>query len=133
MTNDCREATMRSCFRNILIAIDGSKHAERALEEAVDLARQSNASLTALTAVPALAPWVFAGGYGALVPPISLEDVQEQGWHEHERMLDGMVRRVAPDLPVRKVVVQGSPAQAILAQAEMGGHESHRDGVARAR
>ena len=84
-------------FRNILIAIDGSKHAERALEEAVDLARQSNASLTALTAVPALAPWVFAGGYGALVPPISLEDVQEQGWHEHERMLDGMVRRVAPD------------------------------------
>jgi nucleotide-binding universal stress UspA family protein len=112
-----------SMFRSILIAVDGSPHAERALEEAVDLARHSKASLTVLTVVPDIAPWVFTGGYGGLVPPISLDDVHEQSRHQHERMLDDLVGRVAGDLPVRKVVVQGSPAQAILAQAEEGGHD----------
>ena len=110
-------------FRNILIAVDGSKHAERAFEEAVDLARQSNASLTAITAVSEIAPWVFVGGYGALVPPVSPDELQEQSAHEHERMLDAMVDRVASGLPVRKVVAHGSPAEAILTQVRDGGHD----------
>ena len=110
-------------FRNILIAVDGSRHAERALEEAVDLARQSNGLLTVMTVVPDIAPWVFVGGYGGLVPPVSLNELQEQNRREHERMLESEVNRVAPDLAVRKVVVQGAPAQAIVTQAQTGGHD----------
>jgi len=110
-------------FKNILIAVDGSKHAERALEEAVDLAAQSGASLTAIAAVPDIAPWVFVGGYGAISPPVSLDELNEQSRLEHEKMLVDMIDRVGGGHDIRKLVMQGSPAQAILAQMKEGGHD----------
>ena len=110
-------------FKNILVAIDGSKHAERALMEAVDLARHSGAALTALSAFPDIAPWVFVGGHGAIVPPESLDDLHEQSRREHSRMLDELVERLGTSVDVDKLVVQGPPAQAILEQARTGGHD----------
>ena len=107
-------------FKNILVAVDGSRHAERAFEEAVDLARSTGASLTAVTAFPDIAPWVFVGGYGALVPPESLQAVHEQSRREHTRMLDELIERAGGDFDVERVVVQGSPAEAILARAASG-------------
>jgi nucleotide-binding universal stress UspA family protein len=110
-------------FKNILIAVDGSKHAERAFEEAVDLAGQSGASLTAIAAFPNIAPWVYVGGYGAIVPPAGLEDLHEQSRREHSRMLDDLVERLGGGHEIQKIVVQGSPAEAILNQAREGGHD----------
>jgi nucleotide-binding universal stress UspA family protein len=110
-------------FKNILIALDGSEHSARALAEAVDLARLNNAKLTALAAVPDIAPWVFVGGYGGIVPPIGLDELNEQSRREHERMLDDLIERLGGGLEIENVVVQGSPAQAILDQAKDGGHD----------
>jgi nucleotide-binding universal stress UspA family protein len=110
-------------FTNILIAVDGSQHSERAVAEAVDLARATGASLTALAAFPDIAPWVYVGGYGAVLPPAGLDDVHAQSRREHERMLDELLGRLAADIEVEKVVVQGSPAAAILGQAEKGRHD----------
>ena len=110
-------------FTNILIAVDGSKHSKRAVAEAVDLATATGASLTALAAFPDIAPWVYVGGYGAVLPPAGLDDLHAQSRREHERMLDELLDRFAGDLDVEKIVVQGTPAAAILEQAKQGGHD----------
>ena len=89
-------------FKNILVAVDGSKHAERAFEESVDLARSTGASLTAVTTFPEIAPWVLVGGYGAIVPAESLEGVHEQSRREHTRMLDELIERAGGDLPSKR-------------------------------
>ncbi len=49
-------------FRNILVGVDGSPASDRALQRAVELARDGNARLTLLTAISR--PPAFAAGLG---------------------------------------------------------------------
>jgi nucleotide-binding universal stress UspA family protein len=109
-------------FRNLLVAIDGSEHATRALGEAVDLARATNASLTVMTSVPDISPWVLggAGGYAGAVDIQALEGDAER---EHTAMLDAAVDALPPDVPVTKVLGHGRPAEAIVEQVRHGGHD----------
>ncbi len=110
-------------FSNILVAIDGSEHSKRALAEAADLAKLSDASLTVMTAVPDASVWTLGGGYGGLVAPISLEDLNAQVRKEYEEMLTSAVASVPRGVPIEKVLAQGAAAPAILEQVEKGGHD----------
>src|SRR6266536_1845023 len=115
--------TQRAMFSNILVAIDGSEHSKRALAEAADLAKLSDASLTVMTAVPDASVWTLGGGYGGLVAPISLEDLNAQVRKEYEEMLTSAVASVPRGVPIEKVLAQGAAAPAILEQVEKGGHD----------
>ena len=51
-------------FRNILVAVDGSTHADEALAQAIDLAESEHTRLTLIAAVPGLPPAAYVGPSG---------------------------------------------------------------------
>lgn len=101
-------------FHRILVAIDGSEHAHRALREAIDLAKLSNAKLTVMT-VHQRPSTLLVGG--PVVPPVDMRGLDEALEREHEQLLESALEEVPQDVSVVKVLAQGSPASAILEQA----------------
>lgn len=101
-------------FHRVLVAIDGSTHARRALGEAIDLARLANAKLTVIS-VHQLPSALLAGG--PVVPPIDFGEIERAMRREHDQLLDAAVEQVPDDVSVVKVLAEGPPAPAILAQA----------------
>jgi nucleotide-binding universal stress UspA family protein len=110
-------------FSHILVAIDGSEHSRQALAEAADLAKVAGASLTVMTVVPDASVWTLGGGYGGLVAPISLEELNAQIRKEYEQMLAEAVASLPKGVPVEKVLAHGAAAPAILEQAGKWGHD----------
>lgn len=107
-------------FHNILVAVDGSEHAGRALEEAIDLARADNAKLTVLASVPDPSSWVVTGAYAGGVDFDRLRSDAEQ---EYASMLDDAVSKVPDNVSVTKVLIHGRPAENIVEQVRKGGHD----------
>lgn len=101
-------------FHRILVAIDGSEHAQRALGEAIDLAKLSNARLTVMTVQPKPATLLIGG---PVVPPVDLQALEEALRQEHDQLLDDAIGQVPDDVSVVKVHAQGQPATAIVEQA----------------
>lgn len=100
---------MSSVYRNILVAVDGSPDAEAALAHAAALARDQNARLTLLTAIPPLpATALLASG---AAPPRS----------EVVRHYAELLRKAADSLPgdisVTTLLIEGSPARALVQRA----------------
>jgi nucleotide-binding universal stress UspA family protein len=108
-------------FHRILVAIDGSKHAERALREAVDLAQRNSATLTVMSCVPDLSAWVAGGtGYGG---GIDFDSLAKQSEREYQQLLDNAVNALPHDLSVTKVLRYGRAAEEILGQLRAGEHD----------
>src|SRR6476469_9595175 len=106
---------MSSLYRNILVAVDGSPDAEAALTHAAALARDQNARLTLLTAIPPLpATALLASG---AAPPRS----------EVIRHYAETLRRATDSLPddvsVTTLLVEGTPARALIQRAESGDYD----------
>jgi nucleotide-binding universal stress UspA family protein len=107
----------RRMFRRLLVAFDGSLHAQRAFAEAIDLAQANAGRLTVMAVVPEPSAWVLSSGYEA---PVNLNDLGEQVECEYEAMLDAAVDTVADDLPITKVLTRGAAGPAIVAEARAG-------------
>ncbi|MGH3040170.1 MAG: universal stress protein [Gaiellaceae bacterium] len=104
-------------FHSILVAVDGSKSAERALLEAVELARAVGARLTLISvATPPRWP-VAAGPY---LVPLPSEDELERG---AEALLERLEELVPEDVPVCSVVRRGNVASAILDRVRDAEHD----------
>lgn len=100
-------------FRRILVPVDGSPHAERALREAIDLAKATDASLTVMTVVPELSSLVLSG---AGVTGSDVEPLMEENERQYSSVLDVALGAVPEGFPVDRVLAHGPAAPAIVGQ-----------------
>jgi nucleotide-binding universal stress UspA family protein len=101
-------------FRSILIAWDGSRHAKRALNEAIDIARAQGSRLTLLTVAAPVHVW--AGPYAPSVPEDELARAAEKIAEEGEALV--------PDgIAVSSRTAEGSPGPELLKRAEAANHD----------
>lgn len=108
-------------FRRLLVAIDSSAHAHRALAEAVELAQTNSGRLTVMTVAPEPSVWTLGGGtYGA---PINLSQLREQTERSYRLMLDAAVATVPESVPVTSVLKHGAAGPAIVDETEVGDHD----------
>jgi nucleotide-binding universal stress UspA family protein len=106
---------MSSVYRSILVAVDGSPDAEAALAHAASLARDQNARLTLLTAIPPLpATALLASG---AAPPRSevIRHYADTLRHATDSLPD--------DISVTTLLVEATPARALIQRAESGDYD----------
>jgi nucleotide-binding universal stress UspA family protein len=106
---------MSSVYRSILVAVDGSPDAEAALKHAASLARDQNARLTLLTAIPPLpATALLASG---AAPPRSevIRHYADTLRHATDSLPD--------DISVTTLLVEATPARALIQRAESGDYD----------
>jgi nucleotide-binding universal stress UspA family protein len=105
-------------FRSILVAIDGSPPAERALAHAIDLADCAHARLTVISCVCAPPPAAFIGGGAA-----AAGEAARAAEPETEAMLAEARERVPGHVSVSTVLSRGPARAAILREIERGNHD----------
>jgi len=105
-------------FRNILVAVDGSRHADRALAEAIDLATANHARLTILTAVPKIPAWTATP-----MAVATAQVVAEELEHETVELLERAVALVPADVPVIKILSHEPVRHALLHRLRGGEHD----------
>jgi nucleotide-binding universal stress UspA family protein len=105
-------------FRNILVAVDGSTHADEALAQAIDLADCEHARLTLIAGVPGLPPTASAGLSG---PAFAV--MQADARSSAEAVLRRARERVPDDLPVTTILTDEPIRPALIEQIKRGGHD----------
>jgi nucleotide-binding universal stress UspA family protein len=103
-------------FLNILAAIDGSLSAQRALEQAIDVARAMNSKLTLVTVAPPLSNYVTLAG-------VSSQTMS----NELTKWADGILSKAAEAFPddviAHRVQRSGHAGEEILKELEGGGYD----------
>jgi nucleotide-binding universal stress UspA family protein len=108
-------------FRRLLVAFDGSVHAQRALDEAIDIARAANGKLTVMTVAPVPSRlWAVGLGYGE---PLNLDDLDEKVERQYQRPLHAALQRVPADVPVSASLKRGAAGHALAAETRTGNHD----------
>jgi nucleotide-binding universal stress UspA family protein len=102
-------------FRNILVCVDGSDHSQRALAEAIDLARAGNGRITILTAVNQPPAWA-ASSVATSAAAITALDLEREAID----VMRQAVARVPRETPVTTLVSR-RPIRAALMKAVRSG------------
>ncbi len=105
-------------FHNILVSVDGSQHAERALSEAIDIAVSSGARLTILTAIPKSPTWMCASLAVPAPPPLDRELERES-----QQILRAAEQRVPESVPVTTILTRQPVRDALQARIVDANHD----------
>src|ERR1700685_1517002 len=104
-------------FHSILVAVDGSTHADQALTQAIDLAESEHTRLTLITAIADLSgvAYLMAGeATGRLIGETRAEA---------EEILRRARERVPDDLPVTTLLTDKPIRLALIRQIKDGCHD----------
>jgi nucleotide-binding universal stress UspA family protein len=110
----------RPTFRRILVAVDGSRHADLALAMAIALAERDRSRLTILTVIPNITESA-AMAYGSGVDPVAMQRDADNG---AERTMRAALDAVPDDQPVESVQRRGHAGPEIVAQVKAGDHDA---------
>jgi nucleotide-binding universal stress UspA family protein len=105
-------------FRNILVAVDGSTHADEALAQAIDLAESEHSRLTLIAGVPGVPSAAFVGLGG---PAFAV--MQADARSSAEAVLNHARARVPDDLPVTTILTDEPIRPALIEQIKREGHD----------
>ena len=105
-------------FHNLLVCIDGSPHADRALSEAIDIATSGRGRLTLLTAIPRPPYWATSPATAAAVEPLTADLAREARTN-----LKAAVDRVPQEIPVTTVLSEKPIREAIMDRLAKGSHD----------
>lgn len=118
-------------IKKVLVGLDGSPLAERALSFVEMLAAAGSAEVTLVRAVPPPRAEPLVHENPNLLPymvsmpvarPEAEVEVARNERHEAERYLDGVAERLGQKgVPVRTVVVEGDPARVLAEEADLRG------------
>jgi nucleotide-binding universal stress UspA family protein len=101
-------------FRSILVAVDGSKHSMRALEEAVDLARSEAGRLTLIgVGTP---PPIWPSLFQVVVTDDELEMAARA-------VVNAAAATVPDDVAVATIASVGRPADEVVTRAKANKHD----------
>lgn len=105
-------------FSRILVAVDASQAAERALESAIDLAKKYNAKLIILHVIMQRLYAVTPTEAGVLTPTVLVSEIQAEG----ESIIKKAKEQAShAGIDYECKMVQGDPADEIIRSAHMEG------------
>lgn len=105
-------------FRNILVGVDGSPPAERALSEAIDIARSSRARLTLIAAIAKPPGWIYTPMTACASRQLEIDFEREA-----RETLCAAVDRVPLDTPVTKILSREPIRDALRRETDSGRYD----------
>jgi nucleotide-binding universal stress UspA family protein len=107
-------------FGRILVALDGSAHADEALVQAIDLAHATHGTLTLMAAVTEPSTWLMTGPW---TMSLDVEELKRQVEKEYDDRLRAAAETVPQDISCQTVVAHGPAAKAIIDRLNEGTHD----------
>jgi nucleotide-binding universal stress UspA family protein len=104
-------------FHRILVGVDDTPASRCALERAIELAAEGHGRIGLLASAPE-PPCVIATS--PVVPPASRAQLREECERWAEKCVEAATDLVPQEIPVTKLVSHGSPAAALLREADSG-------------
>jgi nucleotide-binding universal stress UspA family protein len=105
-------------FNKILVALDGSEHADQALTVALDLATKYRSHLILLTVFQPV--YLPTSGFNPSAAEVMLDFAKTQKKHAEQVLSKAKqnVKKEHPTLQITTTLVEGRPADMIIATAE---------------
>lgn len=104
-------------FHRILVGVDDSPAAQRALERALEMAADGNGRLGLLVSAPNPPPIIATS---PIVPPASRSQLSDEMVEWARKCVEAATDLVPAEIPVTKLVAHGDPAAALRREADRG-------------